>query len=262
MSEILILPCRSRVKFATGSEYAVEGGEGVPPSKIALLICDMWDDHWCPAAVARVNEMVPTLNKTVKAAREHGVQIIHSPSDTMTYYEKNPHRLRMLAIPHVEVPDPKDMPGDNVPLPIDDSDGGCDLLPGSITRKKNKRFWTRQHPGIEISGEDVISDSGDEIYSLLRLKGIKTLLFAGVHTNMCILNRSFGIKRMTRSGIFCILIRDLTDAMYNPEMRPFVDHFRGTEQVIEHIERYWCPTVESSCLTGAPPFVFRTWVAN
>ena len=62
----------------------------------------------------------------------------------------------------------------------------------------------------------MISDNGAEIYSFLRERGIRTLLVMGVHTNMCILNRSFAIKRMTALGIRCILVRDLTDAMYNP----------------------------------------------
>ena len=58
----------------------------------------------------------------------------------------------------------------------------------------------------------------------------------GVHTNICILNRSFGIRQFTRLGFQVVLVRDLTDAMYDPRQRPFVSHTRGTELVIEHIE--------------------------
>ncbi len=65
---------------------------------------------------------------------------------------------------------------------------------------------------------------------------------------MCILNRTFAIKQMTRWGVRCVLIRDLTDAMYNPADRPFVTHEAGTNLVIEHIERYWCPSVNSTDL--------------
>ena len=70
----------------------------------------------------------------------------------------------------------------------------------------------------------------------------------GVHTNMCVLGRSFAIKAMTRIGIDCVLVRDLTDAMYNPRKAPFVNHQAGTELVIEYIEKYWCPTVLSQDL--------------
>jgi hypothetical protein len=68
---------------------------------------------------------------------------------------------------------------------------------------------------------------------------------------MCILNRTFAIRQMTKWGQHCILIRDLTDAMYNPARRPFVSHERGTELVIEHIEKYWAPTIASDDLVRA-----------
>jgi hypothetical protein len=39
--------------------------------------------------------------------------------------------------------------------------------------------------------------------------------------------------------------------MYNPARRPFVSHERGTELVIEHIEKYWAPTAASDDLVRA-----------
>jgi len=71
----------------------------------------------------------------------------------------------------------------------------------------------------------------------------------GVHTNMCVLNRSFAIEQMTRWGVRCVLVRDLTDAMYNPKMRPHVTHEAGTGLVIGHIEKWWCPTCSSADLS-------------
>jgi hypothetical protein len=68
---------------------------------------------------------------------------------------------------------------------------------------------------------------------------IDTVLFMGVHANMCILNRSFGVRQLSKWGLRCVLVRDLTDAMYNPASRPFVSHAASTELVIEHIEKYW-----------------------
>ena len=99
-----------------------------------------------------------------------------------------------------------------------------------------------------IADNDVISDNGAEVYSYLKQRGIKYLLIMGVHTNMCVLGRSFAIRQMTRWGIRCILVRDLTDSMYNPKKSPFVSHDQGTELVIQHIEKYWCPSIQSSDL--------------
>jgi hypothetical protein len=46
-------------------------------------------------------------------------------------------------------------------------------------------------------------------------------------------------------------VRDLTDSMYNSKDRPFVPHDQGTELVIEHIEKYWAPSVLSGELMAA-----------
>jgi hypothetical protein len=60
---------------------------------------------------------------------------------------------------------------------------------------------------------------------------------------MCILNRSFGIKNMLRRGYKTLLVRDLTDAMYNPERAPYVSHEEGTALVVGYIEKFYCPTI-------------------
>ncbi len=87
----------------------------------------------------------------------------------------------------------------------------------------------------------------------MQQRGIKNLIAMGVHTNMCVLNRPFGIKQMTRWGVRCVLVRDLTDAMYNPQRPPYVSHERGTELIVEYIEKYWCPSVLSDDLLKIYP---------
>ena len=75
----------------------------------------------------------------------------------------------------------------------------------------------------------------------------------GVHTNMCVLGRPFGIRQMVNVGMNVVLARDLTDAMYDPREFPYVSHTRGTELVIEHIERFWCPSILGEDLTKVIP---------
>lgn len=239
----LQLTLRTRIETCKGSDLwdEVTLEKSFPVGAVAILLCDLWDDHWCKGAARRVNEMVPRVEATIAAARRNGVQIIHAPSGTMDFYADSPCRRRILDVPTVEPPIPLDRP--DPPLPIDDSDGGCDSGE-SVAR----RAWTRQHPGITLADPDVVSDQGREVYSFLRAKGIQTLIVMGVHTNMCVLRRSFAIKQMTRWGVQCLLVRDLTDAMYNPVRAPYVSHAAGTGMVIEHIEKYWCPTVLSGDL--------------
>ena len=114
-------------------------------------------------------------------------------------------------------------PSREPPLPIDDLDGGCDDQPTCPTY----RAWTRQHPALQIEAEDAISDSGAEIYRLLEQRQIENIIVMGVHTNYCVLGRSFGIRRLVGLGKNIALMRDLTDSLYNPRMRPYVSHFRG-----------------------------------
>jgi len=240
---VITVPIRSRVELFRGSgEWRdVTVPESIDPATTAIILCDLWDKHWCRGATARVGVLTEKVNPVLKAARRKGVLIIHAPSDTMGFYKDAPQRLAMLAIPSAPVPVSKDIPTPK--LPIDDSDGGCDT-----EGDKFYKAWSRQHPAIDIGPNDLISDKGEEVYSALRLRGIKHLLVAGVHTNMCILNRSFAIRQMTKWGVRCILLRDLTDAMYDPKDAPHVAHDEGTNLVIRHIEEHWAPTMLSADL--------------
>ncbi len=216
----------------------------VPATQTAIIVCDMWDKHWCRGAAERVDVMAPRMNAVLKAARARDALIIHAPSDTLEAYEGVPARRRIQEVAAVEPPplrehlDPK--------LPIDDSDNGPDT--GEVPWYA---AWTREHAALEIDQErDVISDDGREIYSYLRFRGITQVIIMGVHVNMCVLGRSFGIKNMVRWGVDIALARDLTDAMYNPAMPPYVNHDEGTRLVVEFIEKFWCPTIASADLVG------------
>jgi nicotinamidase-related amidase len=102
--------------------------------------------------------------------------------------------------------------------------------------------WTRQIASIEIAPEDAVSAEGKEIWNLFQQRGIKNVIMTGVHTNMCILARSFGIRQMTMLGVNTVLARDLTDCLYDPAKAPYVPHDRGTELLVAHIEKHWCPS--------------------
>jgi hypothetical protein len=62
---------------------------------------------------------------------------------------------------------------------------------------------------------------------------------------------------MVTIGKNVLLMRDMTDTMYNSRRHPFVSHFRGTELVTEHIEKFWCPTITSVDIIGGKPFQFQ-----
>ncbi len=262
----LLLSLRQRTETSLGSgQYIITcKKEAWNPLHTALIVCDMWDTHHCNGAAARTAELAPAFNRVVQKARNMGIQIIHAPSGTTDFYADHPARHRAQQIKRAtNLPQGIDKwchwineTEQEIGYPIDHSDGGCDCQPHCVQAKKGYP-WTRQIASIEIRKPDVISDSGVEIWSLLEQRGIKNVLIAGVHTNMCVMGRPFGLRNMARFGKRVALIRDLTDTMYNSRQAPYVNHFTGTDLIVEHIEKYVCPTVTSTAFTDAAPFRFK-----
>jgi len=246
------LRARSRSADPSGNVRISERVLRWEVAQTAIIICDMWDTHTCNLSAQRVAAMAPRMNHVITASRSLGVMIIHAPSDTMKYYEGTPQLLRMQRAPMASSPTPivTRCPRDSAEersFPIDDTAGGCD---DPILKDWTGPYpWKREHPALDVVGFDGVSDNGQEIYNFCKQEGIANVALMGVHTNICILNRSFGVRQMTQLGFQVVLVRDLTDSMYDPRTRPFVSHARGTELVIEHIESRWCPSIMSEDLT-------------
>ena len=250
----LELHLRSRAETVKGSGKfdLATTTEHWDPKKTAVVICDMWDRHWCKAAAARVAEMAPRMKQVVSKLRDQGVLIIHCPGETMGFYADHPARKAAQAAPPAK-PQGRRRPAIREgSFPINDSDGGCsDEHPCPMGL-----VWTREIATLEIKPIDGISDKGEEVYNLMRRKEVENVIVMGVHTNMCVLNRPYAIKALVNKGMNVALMRDLTDTMYNPQMPPKVDHFAGTDLVIEFIEEYWCPSLTSDQILGGVPFRF------
>lgn len=259
----LQLTLRSRP--SSGSGAPTERKVSWDPRKTALILCDMWDDHWCRSAARRVGELARPMNDLVRDARERGVFIVHAPSSVTAFYKDTPQRQRARQAPFSETPIPlatserwgtawcwPDSPREPQ-MPIDDSDMGCDCP----TKCTIREAWTRQIATIEIAPGDAITDHGQETWNLMAERGIDNVILAGVHLNMCVLGRPFGIRQMVKLGKNVALLRDMTDTMYDPRRKPNVTHFEGTDLVIGHVEKYWCPTFTSTAITGRPAFRFK-----
>lgn len=256
----LTLDMRGRVETAAESgRFRIERrAVDWDPHRTAIIVCDMWDRHWCQGATARVAEMVPRMNEVLAAARAKGVLVIHCPSDTMAFYKDAPQRKLAQQAPQVEL---KAMPagwcplaeGKEPPLPFDNARDRCDCMP----QCPHGNPWRRQIATLEIADNDAITDN-DEAFFLMRARGIENVIVMGVHANMCVLGRPFSIRRMCALGQNVVLVRDLTDSMHDSQSPPAgLNHFRATELVVEHIEKYWCPSIASTNLAGGPQFSFR-----
>ncbi|MDA8745173.1 cysteine hydrolase [Rubripirellula amarantea] len=238
----------------------------------AVIVCDMWDLHHCYRAVQRVEQMLPRMESLLTNLRDRGATIIHAPSDCVGYYTDHPAFLRTSNIPTVV--SPADIQSwcykidseSKVKYPVDQTDGGEDdtveeheawaqkLKSKGLDPKKP---WTKQHDGLSIDADrDYISDKGDVVWAILKKHEIDHVILVGVHTNMCVLGRPFGLRQLKKNGVDVVLMRDLTDAMYNPRSWPFVSHAEGTRRVIEYIEQTVCPTISSEQILGGAPFAF------
>jgi len=215
------------------------------PAKTAIIVIDVWAEHPCKKAMARAGELARYIDIVLAAARARGVTVVHAPSGGTQFYEDPKYRARIKAAPPVPEPfkieawrhlDPNREPA----LPIDDRDGGCD---DPAPPDRNRSFDRHIHPAVDLVAGDVVSASGSEIYRLFKHEGIENVVVMGVHTNMCVLGRPFGIRNLVDLGFNVVLARDLTDALYDPRDAPYVSHAQGVQLVIEHIEAYWCPTI-------------------
>jgi len=240
----------------------------------AVVVCDVWDKHHSLNAVRRMEEFVPRMNDLLASTRMHGATIIHAPSDCMDAYSEHPARRRAMMVPQsAKLPDGVEFWCSKIPAeeralyPIDQSDGGDDDDPQehAVWAAELKALgrnpalpWKKQHPGIAIDPtQDFISDRGDEVWNILESRGIQNVILVGVHTNMCVLGRPFGLRQMVQHGKKAVLVRDLTDCMYNPKQWPYVDHFTGNDLIVSHIERFVCPTITSDQILGGTPFVSK-----
>jgi type 1 glutamine amidotransferase/nicotinamidase-related amidase len=228
--------------------------------KTAMIVCDMWDKHWCNGATRRVAEMAGRMNKVAAEARRRGALIIHAPSACMDFYKEHPARRRATDAPLAkDAPEflkswAKKLPSESkASWPVDQKDGGCDCRP--VCRQA--RAWKRQIGVVEIEDCDAITDSGIEVWNLLSDKGIDNVIVMGVHTNMCVIGRPFGLRNLRRAGKNVVLMRDMTDTMYNSRSRPFVKHYAGTDLVVAYIERHVCPTITSAQIAGGTAFCFE-----
>ncbi len=271
----LRLTLRSQVDApGLGAPRVVETEENWEPKRSAIIVCDMWDLHHCLNAVRRETELAPRMNRVLEVARARGITIIHAPSSCMEAYKDHPGRARAKQTP-MSRSLPSEIgqwckripPEEQANYPVDQTEGGEDDDPAEHARwaaklaamgRDPRAPWKSQTAALTIDeAKDYISDDGNEIWSVLDDRGIDHVILMGVHTNMCVLGRPFGLRQMAKNGKHAVLMRDMTDTMYDPAKAPFVSHFSGTDRVVAHVERYVCPTITSDQVVGGKPFRYK-----
>src|SRR5262245_42972963 len=70
---MLTLHLRAQIEQEPGKWKALETRRQVSPSNAAIVICDMWDRHWCKSATRRCEEIAKRMEPVIDAARTKGV---------------------------------------------------------------------------------------------------------------------------------------------------------------------------------------------
>lgn len=243
------LTVRQRGDTDAASEKALT----LDPAKSAIVVIDMWDRHWCKTYTERVGNLVPRMNDTLAAARKLGIQVVFAPSDSTDFYRDYPQRRAMQAIPSHPAPKTIGFQAPRPPGPTDHCECGPDEACGK------GRAWCRQHSELKIEENDLIGDCnhGGELLNLCSERGIDTLLYMGVASNMCVQYRSFGIRNMKNHGLRVIVVRDLVEAItangIGPDGKPDPNSTpaKGSARVERHIEQHIAATVASRQLIEA-----------
>jgi hypothetical protein len=209
--------------------------EEIDPRKVGIVVVDMWNFHWCKTSAARVTALVPRMSHALEAAHSMGMTIFWCPSDVADNYAGTIQYQAAVSAPRHTPPPMKDL----VCPPAPDG-GGCTC---GGERCLGNYGWDAMNPDLHMHEDDFMPNDVETLYSLCVEHGITYLIYFGVHTQICLLGKSIGLKNMTQLGFHCILARDLTDAhgLYDPEKGITPDQF--TSNVVAHFEKYLAPTI-------------------
>jgi hypothetical protein len=165
--------------------------------------------------------------------------ILWAPSDVVGSYAGFPQRERALGVELIPVPKAREMPqAGNL---FTASVGGCMCGPG--IRCIVNYGEDDMNPDLVLAEDDFIVSSTEEVYALLKKRGITHVIYLGLHTNMCLFGKPGALKFMFEAGLKCMLARDINDAFtsYDPGTGYTPD--RGTQQTDEDLERAGVATI-------------------
>ena len=203
----------------------------VDPRRVAVVMVDTWNFHWCLTAASRCGSYVERFNVALEGCRALGMPVFWCPTDVADHYVGTPQRETAIAVPRVELPPSLEIPFRTIETY---DSNGCMCGPGIKCR--HNYGWDAIHPGLKVLPEDLMPEGTQELYSVCRGRGITHLIYMGFHTNVCTTGKPVGIRAMADAGLQCILARDMTDAItgYDPATGHHPD--QQTIDVVAQIE--------------------------
>jgi nicotinamidase-related amidase len=270
-TELITLPLRTRdvedkVRI---DEVKVRGSE------LAIIVMDMWDNHWDPNWVAHAGARAEPINRFLHRARAAGAVIIHSPTNLIAgyggpVYQNTKQRLAAARVPQSAIPPDNGFKATSAPpwgtTRRVDGKNGC--MDGTLSSAPN--LLSNQCIGIDIEAGDYITGEWGtlpEAWNILQKHGTKYLLYVGGATNMCLLMKPIGLRHMKARGVKTVLVRNLAIAWSDPYHWYHRDEklpeqwgytaLKGDAFVADWVERDMAPAVTSAIFSGPEPHTLK-----
>ena len=239
MPSSIILNLRKHQQLFVNSEIEMVQKEKIYKSnEIAVLVIGMWSHHQCKVADQILQELSPKVDTFLKRSRALGMKVIFGSSSLTKLPKYKQLTKNMKNIPFSALKD-NGLSFPSLPFNVG-ADGGV------VERNPDfSRTDVDIHPSIDICDADAMSDNCKEILNYLYHHGVKLCLIVGVHTNMCILDRPYGMKNMARFGFPMAIVRDLTDPMVVPDGINVINRADGLDKMIKYIETNFAPSIDS-----------------
>ena len=208
----------------------------------ALILVDVWNAHYIESLTSRQNQIIQeVIVPVLGAARRAGIVVIHAPGPDVAKSEHIPQPSWFLpGWPPVPFCNREKEYVIYRPPPVQQ--------PHYITRWEPIRQTLAIHPLVKPLPEEPILASGTELHYRLLERRVLHLFYVGFATNMCILERTYGIRRMSQAGYNTILIRDATTAV---ESADTIDGMLATKMAIREVEHRHGFTVASADFIAA-----------
>lgn len=205
-------------------------------NEVGILLIGLWDTHPCLVAQDKLHQLCPRVNDFITSYRMSGCKIIIGSSSLIKREKYQKYCAITSQIPYAKF---QDFGMHFPPLPIDDSDGGVEVPNPGFDRQA-----VDLHPSIKLQDGDYMCANPKEIVNYMHHYSLRHLIVVGVHLNMCVLDRPYGIRNLSRYGVELSLMRDLTDPMFNCK-KHCTDRATVTKKLLDYIEKYICPTTSS-----------------
>lgn len=261
----------------------------IEPSHIAIVIIDLWDQHWCRSATERLDQLATALNPFLDVAREAGMRVIHAPDCDIGRLET--YREPLKHLPSYELPvaipwRPPLPPGARTATCECDWMRSCYLkrFPdferdvenyqrlagqrkafGAYIKAKGYRKVDHQkkvHPKLQFQENDVVIQNVKELYGLVQHHSIYALWYTGMASNRCVSwSKPYSMLGMKRLGVETYFVRDMVKGItgngFNPDTNEVDLSWTpevGDQKIVAHLEAYFGPSLDSSQIVTSSRF--------